>query len=158
MNVMTLDNVLSNPKEYVSDIFSRGFQDIFDGVNTFKNIQPRDNNDEFASFISSIFINYKINYNFVRMSPLSQIEPNFIHKDDMMGDVTCILYLSESHPEEDGTSLYDEDENVICKVYSRFNRLLVFDADTKHSRNIFENFGNGNEARLIQVIFLKESK
>jgi len=37
-------------------------------------------------------------YNFIRQSPFRQEEPNFIHTDEMMGDITCILYLNQFHP------------------------------------------------------------
>jgi hypothetical protein len=40
-------------------------------------------------------------------------------------------------------------------VLGRFNRLLIFDAALPHSRAIFENYGEGDDARLIQVIFLR---
>jgi len=73
----------------------------------------------------------------------------------MMGDLTAILYLSKTHPEEDGTTIYDEDGNKSCVFYSRFNRMVVFDSSLPHSRNIIENFGQDEGARLIQVAFLK---
>jgi hypothetical protein len=34
--------------------------------------------------------------------------------------------------------------------------MVAFDSDCPHSRNIFENFGEGDEARLVQVIFLEQ--
>ena len=52
MNLITFENVLKDPVAYVEDIHEYGFQDIADGDNTFKNIQPRDNNDEFAQYVS----------------------------------------------------------------------------------------------------------
>ena len=156
MFLLTEDDVLLYPKEYVEEIFKYEFQDIADGDKVFKNIQPRDNNDEFARFVLSLFPSYKINWNFVRMSPLNQQEPNYIHKDDMMGDMTCILYLSEEHPEQDGTTIYDEDNNHLFTMYSKFNRMVAFNSDSPHSRNIFENFGGGKQSRLVQVIFLKK--
>lgn len=158
MNVILFDNVIQDPKEYVKDILKNGFTDILDGEKVFKNIQPRDYNDEFALFVTDLFSDYYVKWNFVRKSPLNQEEPNFVHTDEMMGDITAILYLSENHPDNDGTTIYDEDGNTSCVLYSKFNRMVLFDSNVPHSRNIFENFGEDDNARLIQVIFLKHKK
>lgn len=155
MNLITFDEVLKEPKGYVSDIYYHGFQDVEDGLNVFQNIQLRDSNDDFAKFVSQLFPDYEVRFNFVRRSPLNQSEPNFIHTDEMMGDITCILYLNELSPVEDGTTIYDDDKNPLVVVYSKFNRMVAFNSDVFHSRNIFENFGQEQSARLIQVIFLK---
>ena len=156
MNFLVFDDVLRNPKDYVSEILKGSFDNVSDGINTFKGIQPRPDDDEFCKFIKIFFPEYKINFNFIRKSPLNQPEPNFIHSDEMMGEITVILYLNEVHPNEDGTTIYDDSNKPICRVYAKFNRMLAFDSDMLHSRNIFENFGEGDEARLIQVLFLKE--
>ena len=90
------------------------------------------------------------------MSPYNQEEPNFIHRDDMMGDMTCILYLNKQKPALDGTTIYDENRNPIFVAYSKFNRMIAFESKYLHSRNIYKNFGEGRHSRLIQVIFLKK--
>lgn len=149
------DDVIINPEKYIDDILSGSFCDVPDGEKVFKNIQPRDH-DEFYYYILAMFPDYKVSYNFVRMSPHNQEEPNFIHRDDMMGDLTCILYLNKQRPASDGTTIYDENENPLCVVYSKMNRMFVFDSKYLHSRNIYENFGEGRYSRLIQVIFLKK--
>lgn len=157
MNLITYDDVLKNPLSYVSEIHLNEFQDISDGENTFKNIQLRDSHDEFAEWVMSMFgSQYKVCSNFIRKSPLNQEEPNFIHTDEMMGDITCLLYLNEQAPEDDGTTIYDEDEKPLVTMYSKFNRMIAFNSDAPHSRNLFKNFGDGLNARLIQVIFLKK--
>ena len=155
MNLITFDNIIKDPIAYVDNIHKNQFQDISDGVSIFKNIQPRDSNDEFGAFCLSIFPNYAINWNFIRKSPLGQDEPNFIHSDEMMGEITCILYLNEVHPKEDGTTIYDKDNNPLFTAHAKFNRMFSFDSIAPHSRNIFENFGSGEKARLVQIIFLK---
>lgn len=155
MNLITFDNVIKDPKTYVSDIHAHGFQDVADGVNVFRNIQPRDNNDEFAKYVSELFSDYKINLNFIRKSPLNQEEPNFVHTDEMMGDITCLLYLNEQAPDSDGTIIYDEEGKVLFRMHSKYNRMIAFNAEAPHSRSLFENFGQGEDARLVQVIFLK---
>ena len=97
MHLLTLDNVIENPNEYLEQIKNNEFRDIEDaGKNKFKNIQFRSPDDEFAKYMLSAFPGYAVNWNFVRKSPLNQEEPNFIHTDEMMGDITCILYLKFS--------------------------------------------------------------
>jgi hypothetical protein len=151
----TEDNVLLDPDQYVKEIYSNKFVDVPDGEKTFKNIQPRED-DEFSKVVMGYFgSKFDIAYNFVRMSPYGQEEPNYIHSDEMMGDLTVILYLSKVHPENDGTTMYDSDRRPSCVVYSKYNRMLCFTSKVEHSRNIFENFGEGHSSRLIQVIFLK---
>lgn len=158
MNLISFDNVLKDPKDYVADIHTYGFQDVADGDNVFRNIQPRDIYDEFAQYVTNVFGGYKVNVNFIRKSPLNQEEPNFVHTDEMMGDITCILYLNEDAPSQNGTTIYDEEEKPLAVVYSKFNRMIAFNSDLPHSRNLFENFGEGEQARLIQVIFLKRNE
>jgi len=155
MNLITFDNIIKDPISYVSDIHLHEFQDVADGQYTFKNIQPRDNNDEFAKYVTELFVGYKVNLNFIRKSPLNQDEPNFVHTDEMMGQITCLLYLNEQTPDNDGTTIYDEDEKPLITMYSKFNRMIAFNSEAPHSRNIFENFGEGESARLVQIIFLK---
>ena len=155
MNLITFDNIIKNPLSYVEDIHLHGFQDVADGEYTFKNIQPRDKNDEFAKYVTTLFSGYKVDLNFVRKSPLNQEEPNFIHTDEMMGDITCLLYLNEQAPEDDGTTIYDDDKKPLLTMYSKFNRMIAFTSNAPHSRNLFKNFGEGQTARLVQVIFLK---
>jgi hypothetical protein len=151
----TEDNILLDPDQYVKEIYSNKFVDVPDGDKTFKNIQPRED-DEFSKVVMEYFgSKFDIAYNFVRMSPYGQEEPNYIHSDEMMGDLTVILYLSKVHPENDGTTMYDSDRRPSCVVYSKYNRMLCFTSKVEHSRNIFENFGEGHFSRLIQVIFLK---
>lgn len=155
MNLITFDNIIKNPLSYVLDIHIHGFQDVADGDNVFRNIQPRDKNDEFAFYVTDLFPSYKVDLNFIRKSPLNQEEPNFIHTDEMMGDITCLLYLNEQAPEDDGTTVYDEDKKALITMYSKFNRMIAFNSDAPHSRNIFNNFGESQTARLVQIIFLK---
>lgn len=154
MNLILTDDVIQFPDEYVMDIFDNEFVDIYDGENIFKNIQPRDHDDEFALRVIDLLPEYEVVWNFVRKSPKGQEEPNFIHTDEMMGDMTAILYLSNNAPAEDGTTIYDEDKPFI--LYSKYNRMIAFDSALPHSRNIYENFGQGEESRLIQVIFLRK--
>lgn len=157
MNLIILDNVLTNPKAYVDDALSYSFQEIYDAEKTFKGIQPR-NDDEFQHFIENYLdLNYETTYNFIRQSPEGQIEPNFIHTDENMGDILALLYLNENHP-EDGTVMYDNEGKEMCSVYMKFNRAIIFGTRYPHSRMRFENFGTGDDSRLVQVIFLRRKQ
>lgn len=156
MNFTVIDNVINTPSEYVSEIYLSDFVSVDVSGTVFHGIQPRQGNDELVTFLLSQFDRYEVAYNFIRRSPINQNEPNFIHTDEMMGDLTAILYLNETAPDSDGTTIYDNDGNKICSFFSKFNRLIVFDSYLSHSRNIYENFGEGESARLIQVVFLKE--
>jgi hypothetical protein len=158
MNVILSDNIIQSPEQYVQDILDNEFVDIYDGQNVFKNIQPRDHDDEFALFVLDLFSEFKVVWNFIRRSPKGQEEPNFVHTDEMMEDLTAILYLSKEAPDEDGTTIYDHDMKQSFVAYSKFNRAIVFDSALPHSRNIYENFGEGEASRLIQVMFLKKKK
>lgn len=152
-----IDDFLDNPKDHIDDIYSGLFHEVDSPDGIFKGIQPR-NNDEVKKKLCWFLRNeYEVAYNFVRRSPEGQAEPNFIHSDEMMGDLTAILYLSELYP-GDGTTIYDEDLVDKVKFTAAFNRMIIFDSDLLHSRNIFRNFGDGKSARLIQVLFLNKKK
>lgn len=156
MNAFFFDNVIKDPIAYRKKILSGDFMDAFDGVNLFKNIQPLSQSDEFIDFLIKEFKDNKVHpsWNFAKKSPYMQDEPHFIHSDEMMGDLTAILYLNESPPEGDGTTLYDDEGKVVLVGHSKFNRAMVFPSDCMHSRNLYENFGNGDDSRLIQVVYL----
>jgi|TARA_R110000787_G_scaffold70013_6_gene155637 hypothetical protein len=151
---LILDKVIEDPDQYVKDILKLKFQDVQDGEKLFKGIQIR-KNDELQSKIEKSYPDYYVTYNFVRQSPLNQIEPNFVHTDEMMGDKTVLLYLNKENPPGAGTTLYDYD-NPMCIFFAKYNRLVIFDSNIPHSRNIFENFGTGSSSRLLQVMFLKK--
>tara|TARA_Y100001970_G_C14232833_1_gene859765 strand:+ start:888 stop:1358 length:471 start_codon:yes stop_codon:yes gene_type:complete len=149
------NNVLKNPDDYVKKILKNGFEDVTIGNDIFKSVKER-GNDEIAQFVLKKFISYNIALNFVRQSPLDQTEPNFVHKDDMMGDLTVITYLNKQENLYNGTTLYDNNIKPMCMFVGAYNRMIVFDAHLNHSRNIYENFGKGDLSRLIQVTFLKK--
>lgn len=157
MNLIVLDNVLIDPVSYVRDALSYSFDEVFDADKVFKGIQPR-SDDEFQHFIENYFaLQYETVYNFIRQSPVGQDEPNYIHTDEMMGDLIALLYLNENHP-DDGTIIYDNKGDKMCSVYMKFNRAVIFGTHFPHSRMLFENFGKGDDSRLVQVLFLKLCK
>jgi len=154
MNIGIYEEVITDVDSYVEDIHNFGFEDVQLEEGLFKNIQVRPE-DDLVEILKGYYPIHKAVLNFVRRSPKNQEEPNWIHTDDMMGDLTAILYLSKEHPEEDGTTLYYKGLKS-CILSSRYNRLIVFPSHLYHSRNIYDNFGFADEARLIQVCFLKE--
>jgi hypothetical protein len=157
MTFRIIDNFLDNPDEHLSSIMSGEFIDFDSNVGVFKNIQDR-KFDLVSYKLLNLLPNTSVAYNFARMSPEGQEEPTFVHDDSMMGDFTCILYLSKEYPEEDGTTIYDEDYVTKCVEFrSKFNRMVIFDSNLPHSRNIFSNFGVNESSRLIQVIFLNNN-
>jgi hypothetical protein len=115
-----------------------------------------------------------------RQSPAGQVEPSFVHTDRDMGDWTAILYLTDDPRPDDGTTFWRHratgaaastamtanefaDEGRDWRHTDRWepwhtvaavpNRLLLFPAPCFHSRAIFDNYGTGAGARLIQLVF-----
>jgi hypothetical protein len=157
MTFAVIDNFLDNVEEHLTSILDGQFIDYDSSSGVFKNIQDR-GFDSVAERLINLIYNTSVSYNFARLSPEGQQEPNFIHDDSMMGDLTCILYLSKDHPAEDGTTIYDSDCVTKCvEIRGKFNRMIIFDSNLPHSRNIFSNFGEGKSSRLIQVIFLNKN-
>ena len=151
-----VDNFLKDPDTYVQNILNGKFVDIADGDKVFKNIQPLSHTDEFCSRVLSSIGYGTVAYNFARLSPYGQQEPNFIHSDEMMGDLTAILYLSKNQVPGDGTTIYNENDEHACVINAKFNRAILFNSEVRHSRNIFHNFGVSDiDSRLIQVCFIK---
>jgi hypothetical protein len=154
-NFMVIDDFLEDPHGHVEDIFKNEFIDYQSESGIFRNIQVRD--DDVQELIHGVLPDYDVAHNFARMSPYGQIEPNNIHNDEIMGEITCILYLSRDHPSDDGTTIYDCEDKMV-DVRSKFNRMFIFDSSLYHSRNIFSNFGVDKSSRLIQVLFLNKKK
>ncbi len=160
------DDVVPNPIEYRKDALARAFGDAVFGEDVFKGIAEAD----------PIFGDPNVTMTFFRKSPRGQEEPNYIHSDAGMGSRTGIFYLNPDPPEHDGTTFWKSPDGWISgpwtkevatsararkdwvawkHVPAKFNRLVIFDADLFHSRGIKENYGRGDEARLIQVMFFR---
>jgi hypothetical protein len=155
MMTMNFLNVLPDPDSYVEEIESGGWKVIEAEAGEFRGIQER-GFDDLAKLISKLFPDYEITLNFVRKSPLHQEEPHFIHTDDMHGDKTVILYLNKNYPEGYGTTIYDDNMTPILINRAQYNSLFIFESHLNHSRNIKTNFGSDRDARIVQVMFLKE--
>jgi hypothetical protein len=162
--IRVIDDVLADPMAYRERALSREFRDVTIGADTFKGIadaEPIRNGTVLTFF---------------RKSPRGQMEPNYIHSDEGMGNATGIYYMNPDPPEGDGTTFWRSPEGWISGPWTedvdksaksmkgwtawrhcqaRFNRLVVFDSRYFHSRSILENYGLGDEARLIQVMFFQ---
>lgn len=173
------DDVLPDPEAYRARALQRRFQTVQDGVVQFHGISPCAD-PTIPMWLVQHYPQLQPTTSFFRQSPLGQVEPHTIHDDRSMGDVTAIYYLTPHPPEGDGTifwwntrtgataassetpeeqqaeaqSWFDPSQwEIATRVAAKFNRLVLFPANLFHSRAIPENFGAGESARLIQVIF-----
>lgn len=164
------DDVLRAPLPYRAEALAKEFRTydfppVFHGIATASRLG-------LGEWLHRYFPELTIKTTFFRRSPLGQAEPNYIHTDESMGDWTGIFYLNPTPAEGDGTVfwrhattlhesgaewMYDGHEPgkwvETQRVAAKFNRLLLFNARLFHSRAIPENYGEGDGARLIQVMF-----
>lgn len=155
-SIQIVDDALADPMAYLSEVQRLPFGDVTVGRDTFRGIAPAHRADvdrvaEAVTGASSVL-------SFFRRSPAGQTEPNFVHTDESMGRFTGILYLNPEPAAGDGTAFWEWDGGVwrmTRLVPAKFNRLLTFDATLHHSRALFHNYGSGDTARLIQVVFLQ---
>lgn len=156
MTIKILDNVLPDPMAYLSEVKRLSFRDLTFGPDTFKGIATshRDDIDRVAEAETGALSVLS----FFRRSPKGQAEPNYVHSDAAMGRFTGIFYLNPEPRDGDGTAFwerYGSEWKMARLVPAKFNRLLTFSAGLHHSRALFDNYGEGDSARLIQVIFLR---
>ncbi|WP_428673723.1 DUF6950 family protein [Reyranella sp.] len=152
-----LDDLLPDPMAYLAEVRRLSFGSVTFGPDTFKGIALAHRDD--VDRIAETHTRASPALSFFRRSPLGQVEPNYIHCDAGMGDFTGIFYLNPEPAEGDGTAFWErsgDDWKMTRLVPARFNRLLLFTAGLHHSRALFDNYGEGDGARLIQVIFLRE--
>lgn len=181
MDIRIFDNVLPEPEVFRAAVLRTSFQDLnFEGGTTFRGISTDPLMcSHLRAWISNRFPLLQSTTSFFRKSPWRQAEPNMVHTDDLMGEWTGILYLNPLPAPGDGTlfvkhlpsgqirSGWKEQREADWKdpgkwrvwMHARaaFNRLVMFPADYFHSRAIEENYGTGDDARLIQVVFGKGS-
>jgi GNAT superfamily N-acetyltransferase len=137
-------------------------------------------NDALPQWIAARWPTLTPTQTLVRQSPAGQAEPNYIHTDCSMGDWTAIAYLTEQPPDDDGTTFWRWTATGAIRstattgealleewlawrdpaqwtpwhtVPARPNRLLLFPSAYFHSRARVDNYGAGETARLIQVVF-----
>jgi hypothetical protein len=177
MKPLVLDDLLPEPEAYRSAALLLPFGDLRAGDVVFHGMAPIGPNPLSARLDESLGL--ITTFSAFRLSPEGQEEPNYIHTDRDMGDWTAILFLNPNPPEGDGTTFYrhrdtgaiastaDGDDlldeqldwrDVGCweswhTVPAAFNRCVVFPAGYFHARALFRNWGQGQDARLIQLAF-----
>ncbi|HET8644055.1 MAG TPA: hypothetical protein VFO85_01125 [Vicinamibacteria bacterium] len=153
---LVLDDVLPDPHAYRAQALAQEFRDVTLGPDTFRGIAPCPRGD--VALAAAQAVRAEPVMSFFRKSPAGQPEPNFVHTDEMMGLWTGVYYMTPEPPEGDGTTFYERDGEgwrEVARVSARFNRLVLFDSAVPHSRSLYDNYGRGDEARLIQVVFLR---
>lgn len=169
------DGVLSDPEQYRADVLKLHFRTYDFPQAKFHGIALSGIGQEFTNWLMWQFPNFKPTLTFFRKSPEGQVDPHFIHTDIDMGEHSCILYLNPVPPPGDGTCFWTHKETGAIessvsherseegkdlrhwvlreRVRARFNRALVFPSSYFHSRAIEGNYGQSDDARLIQVAF-----
>lgn len=170
--LLVFDDVLSDPVGYRQQALEREFADITLGADTFRGIAFAWDDTLLEAVVERFGSSRLTMPSFFRRSPLGQAEPNYIHSDKGEGEWTALLYLNPTPAKGDGTTFwarltdnaiggdFEQDEARDLsrwapweKVDAKFNRLLVFRSELFHSRALFDNYGVGEGARLVQVAF-----
>ncbi len=179
-SVQVYDAVLPDPVAYRAAVLAQPFGDVTVGPAVFRGLAELGPVDELTAWIVAHLPALQPTLTFARQSPAGQQEPNYIHTDVDMGQWTGILYLNPDPPAGDGTTFWKHRETGAMQAQARtpdealaegaawrdlsqwvpvatvpaaFNRLVIFEAPAFHSRAIADNYGAGQTARLIQVIF-----
>lgn len=136
---------------------------------------PVEGTDWFQSALrTSTQVPIRVQGSFFIKLPAGKEEQSYIRNDVSESYYTAILFLSHTHPEEDGVNFWrhrgsdqcasaisftgeqgkDISEwELIKRVPMRFNRAVVFDSRLYHSASLRFGFGEGDHARLIQKIY-----
>jgi hypothetical protein len=169
--VRVYDDVLPDPAGYRAQALAQPFGDVTLGPDVFRGMAVCPD-PTVPDRLRTLLPGADATLSFFRRSPAGQVEPNFLHSDAGMGDWTAILYLNPTPPDGDGTTFWEHRPTGAVTgdlgmapaardaawqpwqhVAAHWNRLLLFQADCFHSRALYENYGEGDAARLIQVVF-----
>jgi GNAT superfamily N-acetyltransferase len=167
-NIVVIDDVLTDPHAYRAAALAGSFEDQQVGDDLFRGIQlaPAVVGDWLQQRTPSV----RVTLSFFRQSPADQAEPHYVHSDAMMGQWTGILYLNPDPPQGDGTAFYEHRDGArlaeleaLPRYAADFDdddawvrwltRLLLFPAVYFHARALRDNYGTGDDARLVQVLF-----
>jgi hypothetical protein len=169
--ILVHDAVVADPIGYRQRALAHAFGSVDVGHAVFHGIAPT-TDATLPAWIAARYPSLVPTLTFFRQSPIDQVEPNDLHTDDDMGDWTAVLYLTPDPPVEDGTSFWRhrvsgaitgaglmgdagrdrEGWERWYHVPARFNRCVLFGAPYVHSRALEANYGEGDDARLIQVV------
>lgn len=178
--IQVFDDVLPDPHAYRERALKQRFQTVADGPVVFHGMAPCAD-PTIPIRIVLTYPQLVPTLSFFRQSPEGQEEPHYVHDDRSMGDWTAIYYVNPEPAEGDGTAFYrhvptrriagetaagsDEWKTDVASwddlgqwerwtlVEARFNRLVLFQAALFHARAIPENYGAGDDSRLIQICF-----
>lgn len=168
--VAVFDDVLVDPHAYRAHALAQSFGDVQAGPDTFKGIAQA-SDATLETILTALVPAAEPTLSFFRRSPFGQREPNYVHSDADMGDWTAILYLHPEPPAGDGTTFWrhvangevygpqdglsrdTSDWRKWLHIDAWFGRMLLFRSDLFHSRGLIDNYGRGDDARLIQVMF-----
>ncbi len=176
-SLVIIDNALRYPGDYRASALAQDFKSYDFGHCVFHGIALAPAATEVLDRLREHDQQLDPTLTFFRKSPLGQVEPHFIHTDVDMGDWSALLYLNPEPPAGDGTTFWRHLETGATEssipherseegrdpakwamrvhVAGLFNRLLLFPSSYFHSRAIHENWGAGDDARLVQVVFGK---
>lgn len=173
--VMVHDDVLPDPHAYRAMALAQRFQAVQAGDVVFQRMAPCAD-PAVPMWIARRYPLVTPTLSFFRQGARDQVEPHGVHTDTSMGTWTAILYLTPHPPPDDGTAFWRHPQTGNVRsvataretpadwsqdigwqrwhvVPAQFNRLVLFPAALYHSRAILENYGVGDDARLIQVVF-----
>lgn len=169
--ILIWDDVLVDPLAYRQLALTHRFEDIQTDDELWRGIALLPDEVVLSRLIQQFMPMATTRLTFFRKSPAGQLEPNFIHSDEGMGQWTAILYLNDPPADGDGTAFwrYRPTGEVIGsaralakdpalwtrwhEVPAKLGRLILFDSWLFHSRAIEDNYGQGDDARLVQVAF-----
>ena len=176
--ILVLEDAVADPEVYRAAALRQQFRDLPAGPITFHGMAPI-GHSPLATWLETRY-SLVTSFEAFRLSPAEQVEPNFIHTDQDMGAWSGILYLNPAPPDGDGTMFWrhlatgaiasaadtpdlrlaewrDWRDRALWEpwhtVPAAFNRLCLFPSSYFHSRALFDNWGTGSEARLIQLLF-----
>jgi hypothetical protein len=168
--ILVFDDVLPDPAAYRAQALAQPFGTVQTGEELWHGIAPIQD-PALPEALAARVPGAQVHLTFLRQSPEGQAEPNFIHSDEGMGQLTAILYLNPDPPAGDGTTFWRyvptgaiagsarelPTDAAVWEpwrtVAAKFNRLIVFDAWYFHSRAIEDNYGDAECARLVQIAF-----
>jgi GNAT superfamily N-acetyltransferase len=178
--LMVVDDVLPDFAGYVAATRAQPFGDVETSPGTvFHGLAPAID-ETLPQWIRARWPHLTPTKSFVRRSPAGQVEPHHIHTDRDMGDWTAIAYLHDAPPAGDGTTFYrwhatgalaslaTTGEALLeewlawrdpaqwapwTTVAAQPNRVVLFPSAYFHARALPENYGMGDDARLIQIVF-----
>jgi hypothetical protein len=172
--MIVFDDVLADPVAYRAAVLARPFGSVSFGPDvTFHGIQVAEDLTV-PAWIAEHFPWLTPTLSFFRQSPAGQREPNYVHTDVDMGEWTAVLYLNPKPPAGDGTTFWrhaatgalgtvaNHEQHAwrdlaqwepVAQIAAKFGRIVLFPAERFHSRALPDNYGMGDDARLVQVVF-----